>query len=214
MDQRARQQAPFNSRGTLTFNASSGTGLTAYTGLANFLDNFGGSSGGATKTFGSATYYPSLFRQSYFAQDKWRATQSLTLSYGVRYEYFGTPMNVVTNPVFTGLFTVNPVTLDSPLFHANKVPGDKNNFGPSLGLAWSPAASSGLIGKLTGDKKLVFRLGWGIGYDSYFNNITSNMVAGAPNAIAPTVTSAVSTANPRGQANFLRRHPHSAPGFH
>src|SRR5204863_5715890 len=124
------------------------------------------------------------------------------LSLGLRYEYFGTPMNVILNPVFSGLFNVNPVTLDSPLFHSNKVDPDKNNWAPSLGLAYSPVFDSGWLGKLIGNRKSVWRMGYGIGYDSYFNNITSNMVAGAPNAIAGNITSSASTANPRGVANF------------
>src|SRR6185369_14934401 len=63
MDQRARQAAPFNDRGT------------SFSGLANFLDDFGGT-GSATRTFGTPFYYPSLFRQAYFAQDRWRATDA------------------------------------------------------------------------------------------------------------------------------------------
>ncbi|MDQ1469826.1 MAG: hypothetical protein QOJ99_1306, partial [Bryobacterales bacterium] len=212
MNQRARQQAPFNDRGTLSYAASSGA--QSYLGLANFLDNFGGSGGSATKTFGNATYYPTLTRQAYFVQDRWRATSELTVSLGVRYEYFGTPMNVILNPVFTGLFNVNPTTLDSPLFHVSKVPGDKNNFGPSLGLAYSPSADRGdLLGKLLGNRKSVLRAGYGIGYDSYFNNITSNMVASAPNAVASTVTSAISATNPRGISNFSSQIPVTAPAL-
>jgi len=57
---------------------------------------------------GNATYYPSLFRHSYFFQDRWRVTPGLTLSAGMRYEYFGTPMNVIVNPVYTGLFKRTP----------------------------------------------------------------------------------------------------------
>jgi len=209
-DQRARQAAPFNSRGTLSYGASSGA--QAFSGLANFLDNFGGA-GSVTKTFGSANYYPNLFRQGYFMVDKWRMTPSVTLSLGLRYEYFGTPMNVILNPVFTGLFNVNPTNLDSPLFHANKVPGDKNNFAPSVGLAYSPSFTSDLLGKLLGDRKSVIRMGYALGYDSYYNNITSNMVAGAPNAVGATVPSTISTATPRGVANFSTMLPTTPPAL-
>lgn len=211
MNQRARQAAPFNDRGTLTYGASSGA--QSYSGLANFLDNFGGSGGGTARTFGNSHYYPTLTRQAYFAQDRWRATSSLTLTAGMRYEYFGTPMNVILNPVFTGLFNVNPVTLDSPLFHANKVKADKNNFSPSIGLAWSPSATGGFLGKLLGEKKTVWRMGYGIGYESYFNNMTSNMVASAPNAVASSVNSAVSAAAPRGFSGLSGLLPVTAPAL-
>src|SRR5207237_202468 len=66
MDQRAKQAAPFNGRGTLSYGNSSVGGQT-FSGLANFLDDLGGA-GSATRSFGSATYYPSLVRQAYFFQ--------------------------------------------------------------------------------------------------------------------------------------------------
>src|SRR5205807_6327842 len=64
LDQRSKQAAPFNSRGSLTYNISA-----PYSGLENYLDDFGGSAGAAGRDIGSASYYPVLFRQSYFAQD-------------------------------------------------------------------------------------------------------------------------------------------------
>jgi hypothetical protein len=201
MDQRARQAAPFNDRGQLNYGASAPAGGQSFSGLANFLDDFGGA-GTATKTFGSAKYYPSLFRQSYFFQDRWRVSQALTLTMGVRYEYFGVPMNVILNPVYTGLFNVDPVTLDSPLYHRNRVDADKNNWSPTLGLAYSPAFDSGVLGSLFGHRKSVFRMGYGMGYDSFYNNITSNMVAGAPNAVSDTTTSQATTDTPRGLARL------------
>jgi hypothetical protein len=210
MDQRARQAAPFNTRGRLSYGASSGA--QNFTGLANFLDDLGGA-GSATRTFGSPFYYPTLFRQGYFFQDRWRTTQSLTLSAGVRYEYFGAPMNVTFNPVFTGLFNVDPVTLDSPLFHPNKVDPDRNNWSPSLGLAYSPSATSGLKGWLFGDRKSSIRLGYGIGYDSYYNNITSNILAAAPAAATTTITSTVTTAAPRGTAGLSQMLPTQKPAL-
>ena len=69
LDQRSKQAAPFNGRGVLMYNSSPG-----YTGLANFLDDFGGSGGAAGRDFGTQNYYPVLFRQAYFAQDRWRVS--------------------------------------------------------------------------------------------------------------------------------------------
>lgn len=210
MDQRARQAAPFNYRGRLSYGASSGAQV--FSGLANFLDDFGGA-GSAARTFGNQFYYPSLFRQAYFFQDRWRASSNLTVSLGARYEFFGTPANVTLNPVFTGLFNVDPVTLDSPLFHPNKVDPDKNNWSPSVGLAYSPSSDTGWRGWLLGNRKSSFRLGYGIGYDSYFNNITSNIVAGAPAAASTTTTSTVTTAAPRGLAGLSKQLPVQAPAL-
>jgi hypothetical protein len=199
MSQRAKQAAPFNERGTLTYGASSGA--QAFTGLANFLDDFGGA-GSAARSFGNPFYYPSLFRQTYFFQDRWRARPSLTLTLGIRYEYFGTPMNVIHNPVFTGLFNVDPVTLESRLFEPSKVEPDRNNWAPTLGVAYSPAFSSGWLGKLFGNRASVFRMGYSMGYDSYYNNITSNMAAFAPHTVGTMTPSQITPGTPRGLAGL------------
>src|SRR5262249_19252775 len=61
LDQRSKQFAPIPLRGVLDYRASNG-----FTGFANFVDDFGGSGGGTSKTFGDAAYYPTLFRQAYF----------------------------------------------------------------------------------------------------------------------------------------------------
>lgn len=57
-----------------------------------------------------------------FAQDKFRATPNLTISYGLRWEGQSND-NALTNP-------------DFPL--SGPVPGDFNNFAPRLGIAWDP----------------------------------------------------------------------------
>ncbi len=213
MNQRARQAAPFNDRGTLSYGNSSPSGGTSFSGLANFLDDFGGV-GAAARTFGTPFYYPSLVRQAYFAQDRWRVTDSITATIGLRYEYFGTPMNVIKTPAYIGIFNVDPVTFQSPFTLPNKVNADKNNFGPIAGLVYSPAGNStGWFGRLLGEKKTAIRMGFGMGYDSFFNNITSNAVAGAPNAVASSESSQATTATPRGSANFSALIPKVRPAI-
>ena len=205
LDQRSKQAAPFNGRGTLTYNASTGN-----TGLANFLDDFGGSGGGASRDFGSPTYYPSLFRQAYFGQDRWRVTDALTLTLGLRYEYFGVPINSIKTPAFTGLFNIDPKTFTGPYSQPDKVQPDKNNFAPTVGVAYSPSFSSGILGKLFGEKKSVFRTGYQIGYDSFFNNIASNALASSPNLVSTSSPSVVDATHPRGLAGLSTAFP-SAP---
>jgi len=209
MNQRARQAAPFNERGVLDYRAT--TGAATFTGLGNFVDDFGGNLGSAQRAFGNPFYYPSLYRQSYFIQDRWRATKSLTVSLGLRYEYFGTPMNVVLAPAFTGLYNIDPVTFTGPFGQPNKVNDDKNNFSPSIGLAYAPNFESGVLRWLFGDRKTSFRTGYGIGYDSYFNNITSNTAATAPNNLSVNNTSNIDAANPRGLPNWSSSLPVAAP---
>ncbi len=191
LDQRAKQAAPFNIRGTLSYQASSGQ-----TGLSNYIADFGGSSGTAAHDFGSPTYYPKLFRQAYFAEDRWRASEALTISLGLRYEYFGEPINSLRTPAYTGLFNINPMNFTGPYSQPDSVKPDRNNFGPSVGIAYAP-----------GDKKTVFRTGFSMGYDSFFNNIASNAVASAPNNVSTTITSSTSAAQPRGTPNFSQSLP-------
>ncbi len=200
----SRQQAPANTRGSLTFATGGG-----FTSFGNFVDNFGGVGGAASRTFGSATYNPGLHRIAVFAQDRWKATEALTLTYGLRYEYFGTPFNSLRTPAFTGLFNVDPVTRTGPFSQPNQVKADRNNFAPSVGVAYSPSSTNGFLGRVFGEKKTVIRAGYNIGYDSFFNNIASNAVASSPNTIVTTISSTASSGT-RGLSNFNAQFPTTA----
>lgn len=194
LHQRSRQFAPIVERGQITYVAS--TGFSAF---ANFIDDFSGTTGGTRRDFGSARYYPFLTRQAYFFQDRWRATQDLTLTLGLRYENFGNPINTLGTAVFTGLFNVDPVTLAGPYREPNEADDDNNNFAPVVGFAYSPSFTDGIRGFLFGEKKSVIRGGYQIGYDSFFNNIASNAATSSPNVVA---TSFTNTATGRGTANI------------
>lgn len=189
--QLARQHPPFNERGSFSYR-SSGAGATSVTALANFIDDFGGKSGNTQRQFGVSIYYPNLFRQSYFVQDNFRATSTFTLNLGLRYEYFGQPANGFKIPAFTNY---DPVNFAQP----NKVNPDKNNFGPVVGFAWAPRYSSGLLGKLSGNGKLVWRGGFQISYDTWFNNLLSNIAGSSPNTLGGLITS---PSTGRGTPNF------------
>lgn len=202
LNQRSKQFAPIVERGQLTYGAGGG-----FTGFANFLDNFSGTSGSARIDFGSPAYYPFLKRQAYFFQDRWRASESLTLTLGLRYENFGNPINTLRTSVFSGLFNVNPTTLAGPYQEPNRADNDNNNFSPVLGIAYSPMYSSGWKGWLFGERKSVIRAGYQIGYDSFFNNIASNAATSSPNVVATL------TATPpagRGFANLSTLLPTTA----
>jgi Carboxypeptidase regulatory-like domain/TonB-dependent Receptor Plug Domain len=207
------QAAPYNARGSLTFasggaytNATGPGGLAGgtFTALANFIDNFGGAQGTAARDFGSAVYSPSLHRIAAFGQDRWKATESLTITLGLRYERFGTPFNTLRTPAFTGLFNINNSNITTgPYSQPNQVPPDNNNFAPTFGVAYAPSYRDGLLGGLFGERKTVIRAGYQIGYDSFFNNIASNAAVSSPNIISTTTTSVVSAGAPRGLSNFF-----------
>ena len=196
------QAAPFSPRGLFTYAASNG-----YSSFGNFADNFSGNSGSVTRDFGSAVYFPQLYRTAAFFQDRWKTTDALTLTLGVRYEYFGTPFNTLRTPAFTGLFNVNPVTLTGPFSEPNQVQADRNNWAPTIGVAWAPSYEKGLLGGFFGEHKSVIRAGYQIGYDSFFNNIASNAATSSPNLISTTITTQTTVANPRGLANFSAQVP-------
>lgn len=195
------QIAPANVRGSITYAAGGG-----FQPLANFIDDFGGT-GNSQKIFGNSAYHPQLHRTALFAHDRWKATPNLTLTAGLRWEYFGNAINSLRTPAFTGLFNVDPVTRTGPFSQPNKVDDDMNNFAPSVGFVWSPSYSSGLLGWMFGERKSAIRAGYNIGYDSFFNNIASNAAASSPNQVLTTISSTVSTAQPRGIPNFSSQFP-------
>ena len=195
LKQNALQRPPFNERGSFTVanggtNPSGGT----YTALANYIDNFSGPNGSANINFGIPEYNPSLFRQSYFVQDTWKATSALTLNLGLRYENFGQPANnAFRYPAFAGF---DPANFLVP----NKVEEDNNNFGPIVGFAYSPSFDEGIGGFIFGNKKSALRAGFQVSYDTFFNNLLSNIAADSPNNTSTTTTGA---STGRGTANFF-----------
>lgn len=205
LNQRSRQSAPTSERGAFTYSAS-----TNYSAFANFLDDFGGSAGAATRNFGTPVYYPEYFRQAYFFQDRWQVNSDLTLTLGVRYENHGTPMNSLRTPAFTGLFNIDPRTGLGPFSAPNQVKRDNNNWIPVLGVAYAPGFEDGILGRLFGNKKTVFRSGFNMGYDSFFNNIASNAATSSPNIIATSIPSRSTAPEPRGSANFSAMLPNAA----
>ena len=85
-----------------------------------------------------------------YAQDEWKLTHNLTMSYGLRYEYYQ-PMHEANN--LAVLFDANSGQImpsGTPWFRSKKT-----NFGPRLGLSWSPTAMK---------DKTVIRVGAGYYY--------------------------------------------------
>lgn len=131
-------------------------------------------------------------RTELYAQDTWKATPTLQIDFGLRYQLFRMPVD--TEDVLDAFFPENYVAANAPPFanatgtqlvkgvgdllngiviaNRNSPFGrriqklDKNNFGPRFGFAWSPSAEHGFFGKLTGGREdMVIRGGYGIYYD-------------------------------------------------
>jgi hypothetical protein len=146
-----------NQRGTITFDGSR-NGLiprTAANQRANALaDLLLGLPQQASITVGA---FGRGYRQSayaFFAQDTWRATQKLTFTYGLRYEY-GSPWTEVNDKLANFLPGSGILMADSPAWTGLYRP-DRNNFAPRIGLAWD----------LGGEGRTVIRTGFGVLYET------------------------------------------------
>jgi len=112
----------------------------------------------------SPPFYESAADGGIFAQDSWRIKSSLTLNYGVRWDYV-TPWAEMHHQTTTLVPGVESQTFPgAPLGYL--VPGDhlpdgqtipagialtpKDNFSPRIGLAYSPNWSDSFLSKLTG----------------------------------------------------------------
>ena len=187
-----------NDLGTISFTDAGGLGYSAF---SNFLDDYSGPSAGTSRAFGVSVFHPAQLRQTYFFQDNWKLTPTVSLTMGLRYENFGQPANVLPYPAFPGF--------DPAQFMVrHEITGDNNDFGPAFGLAWSPTARSGWLGKFFGDGKAVWRGGYQISYDAPFAQaVFLHAALSSPNAIT---VSANSLTTGRGSSGWYEQLPTSA----
>ena len=111
-----------------------------------------------------------------FGQDSWRLTSNLVLNYGLRWEasmpWYDTQNK--TETIIPGKQSVKfpgaplgYVVAGDPGVPRTLGPTQWHNFSPRLGLAYSPSASSGILGKLFGGPgHTSIRVGGGIYYTS------------------------------------------------
>ena len=116
---------------------------------------------------------------TYF-EDSWKATNRLTFSLGMRWDYFGVQHNKDPNldsnyydaqggNIFTNIRNGSVATVpNSPIHGLWKK--DWNNFGPRIGVAYD----------LFGNGKTALRGGWGISYERNFGNVTFNVIQNPP----------------------------------
>jgi len=193
---------PFNSRGTITFQQTKASGTTpAFSDLANFVDNFTGPSGALSINFGNQEVQPFVGIYAPYVQDTWHVKPNFTLDLGLRYEYWGTVGNILPFPTLnTALFPQGLPGAVFPNYLSTKQQGDKNNFGPRVGFAWTPKFGKRFLGQ----DKTVVRAGFGMFYDGIFTNILDNSASSVPNVQGGTLTAAAASAPgapPRGLAN-------------
>ncbi len=165
-----------------------------------------------------AAQYDRYWTTAFFVQDDFKLSSRLTLSYGLRYEYYGPVTakgdNFYSFDLARGKIVVpssNSAALFSPYFPSN-VPiefasaaglgrslrnGDTNNFAPRFGFSY----------QLDGSSKTVLRGGWGIYYDPLSANVNSGLSTG-PFAVSTTATNNTVNGNPQ----FTLASPFATPG--
>ena len=168
-----------NPRGTFTFSGqvtANGASPTIDNQFAEFLL---GLSTSAQLSPARRQSRLNSWSQAYYVQDDWKVTRSLTLNFGVRYEFmppftskaqsvnFTSNGFVVNGRIFAGF--PNSFIPDTPGYPHSLVYADKRDWGPRLGFAWK-----------TPIRDLVIRGGYGIYYTPEVSNIFTNMTANDP----------------------------------
>jgi hypothetical protein len=119
-----------------------------------------------------------------YFRDTWKARRNVTLTLGVRWEYFG-PVDIVNglmiqpkasdgNPITALLGNSTLDFVPNPLYKR-----DLNNWAPNVGAAWD----------IFGDGKLALRAGYGISYgiDNNINDIPNTIFYSVNNGLFSTV---------------------------
>jgi len=167
----------FNNSGAYNFAATGpfSTSLPGADFLLGIPDSFAQSNGGFIDASAQAFYT--------YAQDSWKATQNLTINYGLGWQ-INSPLtdhfnhdraiNCFRAGQQSAVFPTAPTGLVFPGDAGCTTSGYKTgftHFGPRLGLAWAPHAN-GKLGRLTGDAgKFSIRAGVGV----YFNQIEEEL---------------------------------------
>ena len=184
--------------------AATGVNCASNTQIAtanNLLALLGGLIGTSSQTFTAASKTGSLQPvppvhtlkfQNYsgYISDSWRATPQLTLNLGLRYDLFmpvSEPNGLILEPVTNGR-PIGTVLLDpngtydfiGVNGHGNRFFGtDKNNLGPVLSFAWSPAFENKFLGRLFPDGgRTVIRGGYRRSY------VNDEFIRAADNALS------------------------------
>lgn len=132
-----------------------------------------------------------LRSQEFYFQDTWKIKPALTVSLGIRYGWSTPPQEKNGRQVFltdmtTGKFidaeqfldakrqagltgtSYNPQLGFTPIAqsgHDGIYNVDRGDWAPRASVAWSPGFEGGLLGRLFGSQRTVFRSGFGIVYD-------------------------------------------------
>ncbi len=143
-----------NARGSITFTGGNAPDQAAFGAAGSTImeDFFAGYPAGGSVLSGNPTRQLSNWGYAAFIQDDWRATRTLTVNIGLRYE-----LNTVVKEANDQLGNFDPnlglVQVGKQI--SSPYNGDHTNFGPRAGFAWDP----------TGKGNTVIRGGGGLMYE-------------------------------------------------
>ena len=115
-----------------------------------------------------------------FVNDDWKITPRLTLTLGLRYDYFQRYKQKddrFVNIQLNGFVVADTVTTKTSAYGRELLAPDRNNFGPRFGFAWRPPLSG----------ESVIRGGYGIYYTPQISNAIFAMAEGAQATSGATV---------------------------
>jgi len=133
-----------------------------FNSLSNVLANFAPQAYVVSRTAEEQLVFSNW---SLFAQDTWNITRTLTITYGLRWEYNAAPSAADGSLPFTvtGVDNLATMTLAPP--GTSLWEPQKDNFAPRLGVAWHPLSN------------LVLRAGAGIFYDLGYSDVADGTSA-------------------------------------
>ncbi len=119
----------------------------------------------AQRSVGDVVYYGDQKILYLFAQDDWRVRPNITLNLGLNYSYQQPPAG-------TKQQALNSIASVPGLIEFHEPTAQTKNFGPRLGLAYSPNFNDGLLGRVLGkDGRSSIRVGVSMSYDYIFDNL-------------------------------------------
>ena len=125
-----------------------------------------------------------------YVADDFKVRPNLTLNLGLTWSYFTQASNLFNQQDLKQQTGSNPFwnpNLPLSVTVLPQIPTPKNNFGPSIGFAWTPNRG----GRWTAGKT-VLRGGFRMAYDPSYYNIYQNIASSAPQVLANTVPGALS----------------------
>jgi hypothetical protein len=141
-----------------------------------------------------------------YFQDDWQVRPGLTLNLGLRWEFFGQPINYFHSESVAAQTGPDPSWSTALPLSETTVPHINNyykNIEPRIGFAYNPGF----------DKKLVIRGAYAINVDPEFQNIGLNVAGSAPSVALGALTCNAGTVNciPTGGATFATVQQQLAP---